>query len=102
MPPFFTLRDVVSQAYAKNDALRRASAEKPERPKPSQEDAQRIKDLEARLKRINGRIKEGQFFMRRAGEASNPIAALTIVKEMRRRNEEKKKIEAELSRLKGE
>ena len=64
-------------------------------------DAQRIKELEARLKRIDDRIKEAEFYMRRAGEASNPFAALIIVKEKIGLVEERKKIEAELSRLKG-
>ena len=37
---------------AMNDALRLASAEKREGPKPSQEDSQRIKDLKSELKII--------------------------------------------------
>ncbi|MCH6590819.1 MAG: peptidoglycan-binding protein [Proteobacteria bacterium] len=86
---------------AMNDALRRTSAERREGPKPSQEDSQRIKDLKAELNRINERIKGVEFLMRRAGEASNPFAALIIVKEKIGLVEERKKIEAELSRLKG-
>ena len=39
--------------------------------------------------------------MRRAGEASNPFVALIIVNEKIGLVEERKKIEAELSRLKG-
>ena len=87
---------------AMNDALRLASAEKLEGSKLSLADVQRIKELEAELKRINDRIKEAEFYMRRAGEASNPFAALIIVKEKIGPVEERKKIEAELSRLKGE
>ncbi len=86
---------------AMNDALRLASAEKLEGSKLSLADAQRIKELEARLKRIDDRIKEAEFYMRRAGEASNPFAALIIVKKKIGLVEERKKIEAELSRLKG-
>ncbi len=86
---------------AMNDALRLASAERPERPQPREADAQRIKGMEAELKRINERIKVVEFYMRRAGEASNPFAALIIVKEKIGLVEERKKIEAELSRLKG-
>ncbi len=86
---------------AMNDALRRTSAERPERPQPREADAQRIKDLEAELKRITERIKGVEFLMRRAGEASNPFAALIIVNEKIGLVEERKKIEAELSRLKG-
>ncbi len=86
---------------AMNDALRRTSAEKLEGSKLSLADAHRIKELEAELKRINERIKGVEFYMRRAGEASNPFAALIIVKEKIGLVEERKKIEAELSRLKG-
>ncbi len=64
-------------------------------------DAQRIKELEAELKRIDERIKTLELLMRRAGEASNPFAALIIVKKKIGLVEERKKIEAELSRLKG-
>ncbi len=100
MPPFFTLRDVVSQTY--DDALRRASAERPERPKPREADAQRIKELKARLKELNASIKGYQSLIRMARNAGRHDSVFHLTNQMFRRNEEKKKIEADLSRLKGE
>jgi len=86
---------------AMNDALRLASAEKLEGSKLSLADAQRIKELEARLKKLNESIKGFQSLMGHAGNAGRPAYLFYLAKEMLGRNEEKKQIEAELSRLKG-
>lgn len=87
---------------AMNDALRLASAEKLEGSKLSLADAQRIKELEARLKKLNESIKGFQSLIRHAGNAGRPASVFYYTSEMFSRVEEKKQIEADLSRLKGE
>lgn len=87
---------------AMNDALRLASAENLEGSKLSLADAQRIKELEARLEKLNDSIKGFQSLIRFAEIAGRPDLVIRYTGEMFRRDEEKKKIEADLSRLKGE
>ncbi len=87
---------------AMNDALRLASAEKLEGSKLSLADAQLIKELEARLETLNASIKGFQSLIRTARNAGRPASVFYYTKEMFSRVEEKKQIEAELSRLKGE
>ena len=86
---------------AMNDALRLASAEKLEGSKLSLADAQRIKELEDRLETLNDSIKGFQSLIRHAGNAGRPATVFYLTNQIFRQNEEKK-IEADLSRLKGE
>ncbi len=88
--------------HAMNDGLRRASAERPERPKPGDDNAQRIKELEARLEKLNNSIEGFQSLIRHAQIAGDIALALNLANKLLRREEERKNIEAELSRLKRE